>query len=49
MSLRASVAVLESSFSAATPDCCRAATWSDMSAINGEMTSPRPGRTNDGI
>ena len=37
--------VLESSLSAATPDCCSAATWSAISAISGEMTRPRPGRT----
>ena len=42
MSPRASGSVLESSRSAATPDCCRAATWSAISAISGETTRPRP-------
>ena len=36
--------MLESSRSAATPDCCSAATWSVISAISGETTRPRPGR-----
>jgi len=49
MSARRLGSVLESSFSAATPDCCSAATWSAISAISGEMTSPRPDRTSDGI
>ena len=38
--------MLESSLAAATPDCCKAATWSVISAISGETTSPTPGRNN---
>ena len=41
--------MLESSRSAATPDCCMAATWSVISAISGETTSPKPGRIMLGI
>jgi hypothetical protein len=48
MSPRVSRPVLESSFSAATPDCCRADTWSAIRAIRGETTRPRPGRTKAG-
>jgi hypothetical protein len=33
---------------AATPLACIASTWSFMSAINGDTTTVRPGRTNAG-
>src|SRR5262249_44720474 len=36
MCSRVSRPVLESSFSAATPDCCKADTWSAIRAIRGE-------------
>ena len=41
--------MLESSRAAATPDCCSPATWSAISAISGDTTSPRPGRIRLGI
>src|SRR5262249_42860605 len=44
MSSRLSRLVLESSFSAATPDSCRADTWSAIRAIRGETTRPNQSR-----
>ncbi len=38
-----------SSTAAATPICCRAATWSCISAIRGETTMPTPSRSMAGI
>ena len=35
--------------SARTPASCKAATWSCISAISGEITMPVPGRSSDGI
>jgi hypothetical protein len=33
----------------ATPDCCKADTWSAIRAIRGDTTRPRPGRSSEGI
>ena len=46
---RSSGEVVESSRAADTPAWRRAATWSLISAISGETTSPTPGRIIAGI